>query len=75
MDDTSFSYHAKGNIFFIFPNDTLDRRKFGTKKNTVAQCLNRIVHIIYLPLTSTSVAAWLPVLKNDGVFIKSVSSE
>ena len=36
---------------------------------------NRIVHIMYLPLTSISVAAWFPVPKKDGALVKSVLSE
>ena len=36
---------------------------------------NRIVHIMYLPLTSISVAAWFPLPKKDGAFFKLVLSE
>ena len=42
----SFYITHRGNISFSFPGDTFDRGKLGIKRNTVAQGLNGIVHLI-----------------------------
>ena len=41
-----FLHHAQGNIFFSFPDDAVDRGKLGIKRNTVAQGLSGIVHLM-----------------------------